>query len=49
MKKRLIFFNVCMVTVAFASLYSQSPPTLTLKQAEQTALKRHPAILQLPL
>lgn len=45
MMKRLILFSACMVALGGANLYAQLPPVLTLKQAEQTALKNHPAVL----
>jgi outer membrane protein len=45
MKKHLIFFSLCAIVFAFTNLNAQNPPTLTLKQAEQIALKNHPAVL----
>lgn len=44
-KKHSFFLSVCALLLAFTSLNAQNPPTLTLKQAEQTALKNHPAVL----
>ncbi|MGH9451820.1 MAG: TolC family protein [Terriglobia bacterium] len=44
-KSRLGILSVCAALFACASLSAQTPPTLTLREAEQIALKNHPAVL----
>lgn len=45
MKSRLIVLSLCTALFMCAGLDAQTPATLTLKEAEQSALKNHPAVL----
>mgnify|MGYP001342207565 CR=1 FL=1 len=44
MKKHVLCLGICALALGFSNLIAQTPPTLTLQQAETIALKNHPQV-----